>query len=70
MILLFFRHFSFNNLDFLLNLHSISLIVSNWMADHPSAMPNSQGSIEVRAMLKHAIVTSNVEAGFGREITT
>ena len=32
-------------------------------------MPNSKGSIEVHAMLKHAMVTSNVKEGFGREIT-
>ena len=39
--------------------------------NHPSAMPNSKGSIEVHAMLKHAMVThQNVEAGIGREITT
>ena len=31
--------------------------------------PNSKGSIEVHAMLKHAMVTSNVKEGFGREIT-
>ncbi len=33
-------------------------------------MPNSKGSIEVHAVLKHAMATSNVEAGIGREITT
>lgn len=33
-------------------------------------MPNSKGSIEVHAELKHAMATSNAEAGIGREITT
>lgn len=37
--------------------------------NHPSAMPNSRDLIEVHAMLRHAMVTLNVEAGNGREIT-
>ena len=50
-------------------MHLISLVVSNWKVNHPSALPNSKGSIEVHAMLKHAMVTSNVEAGIEWEIT-
>jgi hypothetical protein len=37
---------------------------------HPSENPNNKGSIEVHAVLKHAMATSIVEAGIGREITT
>ena len=48
----------------------VSLIVTTWKVFHPSDNPYSKGSIEVHAMLKHAMVTSNVEAGIGREITT
>ena len=36
----------------------------------PVRQPNSKGSIEVHAVLKQAVVTSNVEAGIGWEITT
>lgn len=67
----FFNSFLLIISTFLLHLHLISFIESDWRVHHPCETPNSNGSIEVHAMLKHAMVTHrDVEAGIGWEITT
>lgn len=53
----FFHFFFLLFIYFCYFCNRIPISQSNWKVYHPSEKPNSKGSIEVRAMLKQAMVT-------------